>query len=250
MGGTREGRGRTPNQLPSGRHGLSPKFVARNQRERMMVAVADAVSRTGFAALTVEDVVARAGVSRRTFYAQFANKEEAFLASYDGAAVHLLANVQAAFAATTDFVERVTGCLAAFAEFVGGEPAFAHMCVVDVLGAGPEGIARRNGVLAAFAALLDAAAAELGTPVAALTSQTVVGGIHEVAYTRLLHGEADAVPALLPELLYSALLPYVGQERASQARREAARQRRRRTAASRSAEAGTPSAAAIRRMLA
>jgi AcrR family transcriptional regulator len=221
MAGTQGRRRRGPNQLPAGRHGLSPKFVARNQRERMMVAVAEAVSTTGYAALTVEDIVGRAGVSRRTFYAQFANKEEAFLASYDGVVMQLVANIQQAFESMTDFVDGVAGSLEAFLVFVGNEAAFAHMCIVDVLGAGPAGIARRNDVIRAFAGLFDTAAEELGQPVPPLTSETVVGGIHEVVYARLLAGQGATLPGLLPELLYGALLPYVGEERAAQARLEA-----------------------------
>src|SRR5215475_30569 len=82
--------GRRPSQLRSGRHGLLPSFVAANQRERIMAAVAQAAAELGYPEMSVEAIIARAGVSRRTFYEHFKNKEEAFLAAYD-TFVHQLA---------------------------------------------------------------------------------------------------------------------------------------------------------------
>src|SRR5215475_6477803 len=79
--------GRRPDQLPGGRHGLLPSFVAANQRERILSAVAQATAELGYAEMSVEAIITRAGVSRRTLYEHFKNKEDAFLAAYD-AAVH------------------------------------------------------------------------------------------------------------------------------------------------------------------
>ena len=73
----------TPNRLPSGRHGLPRETVAASQRARMIDAMAAVVAEKGYAATTVADVVERAGVSRRTFYEQFADKEACFLAAYE-----------------------------------------------------------------------------------------------------------------------------------------------------------------------
>jgi AcrR family transcriptional regulator len=84
---------RKARQLPSGRHGLAPQFVASNQRERIIVAVAEVCSTSGYAAMSVEDVVVASGVSRRTFYDNFQDKEDAFVAAYDEVASRLLARV-------------------------------------------------------------------------------------------------------------------------------------------------------------
>jgi hypothetical protein len=45
------------------------------------------------------------------------------------------------------------------------------------------------------------------------------GGIYEVVYTRVLRGEIRQRPRLLPDLVYSALLPYLGPEAAAAERR-------------------------------
>src|SRR6478736_7932165 len=52
---------RAPHQLPPGRHGLARSFVARNQRERILAAVAQVASTRGYGAMSVQDVESEAG---------------------------------------------------------------------------------------------------------------------------------------------------------------------------------------------
>ena len=187
-----------------------------------MVAVAESVAVRGYADLTVEDVIARAGVSRRTFYDQFANKHEAFLAAFDEVSAQLLANIALALKSTTEFAQSVERCLEAFLYYLAVEPAFAHMCIVDVLAAGQPAIERRNNVIRAFTELFDRASRALPEQPPALTSETVVGAIHGVVYSRIAADRTHELPSLLPDLLFSVLLPYLGQPAAEQARRDAA----------------------------
>jgi hypothetical protein len=122
--------------------------------------------------------------------------------------------------AADTFADQCAAGLRSFLEFVASEPAFARMCIVEVLAAGPEAIKRRNDTMGAFAALIDGKANELleGKVPPALTAETVVGGIYEVVYTRVLRGEISDLPGLLPDLAYSSLLPYLGQEAAADMR--------------------------------
>ena len=151
---------RQPHQLPPGRHGLPREFVVGNQRQRILAAVAEAVSDIGYAAMTVEDIIKAAGVSRRTFYEHFKSKEEAFLASYEDISAQLMAVVVAAFNRTDSFVTRVEDCMRAFLTLLAAEPAYANMCIVEVLVAGPTAIERRNAVMRQFTELIEQGAAE------------------------------------------------------------------------------------------
>jgi hypothetical protein len=93
------------------------------------------------------------------------------------------------------------------------------MCIVEVLAAGPGALARRNAVMAAFAQLLHEGAESvdgLAHP-PALTAETVVGGIYEIVYSRVLQGKTAELPELLPDLAYSMMLPYLGHADAEQA---------------------------------
>ena len=197
--------------------------MASNQRERLLEAVAAVTAELGYADTTVADIHNAAGVSRKTFYEHFGNKEEAFLAAYDEISKRLLDHVEAALSGAQSFEDGVTGCLRAFLEFVASEPTFAQMCIVEVLSAGPEALERRNKTMRAFAELVDRGAA-LGVPEAsapALTAQTIVGGIYEVVYSRLVEDRAAELPALLPDLAFAVMLPYAGPAAAHKALRTA-----------------------------
>lgn len=184
-----------------------------------MAALAESVTEKGYTDLTVEDVIARAGVSRRTFYDQFANKQEAFLAAYDEVSAQLLASIRAAMEPATEFADGVERALEAFLYYLAAEPAFAHMCIVDVLAAGQAAIERRNRVIRTFMELLDRAAAALPEKPPPLTSEIVTGAIHGVVYARIADDRTEELPGLLPDLLGAALLPYVGARAARRARR-------------------------------
>jgi AcrR family transcriptional regulator len=229
----RKKRQREPYQLPAGRHGLSRQFVVSNQRERILAAVADVCSAVGYVAMSVEDIVVTSGVSRRTFYDNFRGKEDVYLAAFDEATRQLLERVGAAYEGADGLVAKTRASLGAFLTFIAEEPAFADMCIVEVMAAGPVAIERRNRTMMAFSEMIEgAAAAELPKSKLppALTAETLVGGIYEVVYSRVLQGRGGELPDLLPDLLFSVLLPYVGQETATSLLRNERRRSKPKTA--------------------
>jgi AcrR family transcriptional regulator len=197
----------------------------------MLLAVAEAVAEQGYATTTVADIIARARLSRRTFYEHFADKEECFLAAYDTVVEQMLAGVGHSYEhAGTHWTDRVHAGLESFINYLVAEPAFARMCIVEVVAAGPEARGRRDAAMRVFIDFLEPGQTEAprGVTVPQLAAEIVVGGIYEIIYTRLLRDAADELVEMLPELLYCAIVPYVGHrgaERAvqdTQARRDAA----------------------------
>jgi len=212
-------RSRQPHQLPAGRHGLPKQFVASNQRERILAAVAEVCSTSGYVAMSVEDIVVASGVSRRTFYDNYRGKEEAFLAAYDEVAAQLLVRVKGAYDDSEGLVSRVRESLRAFLDFIAQEPAYADMCVVEALAAGPKAIERRNAILHTLSQLIDeTAAAELpqARRPSPIIAETLVGGISEVVYSRVLAKRHAELPDLLPDLVFTLLLPYAGRDVATE----------------------------------
>ncbi len=209
-------RERAAQQLPPGRHGLPRDYVEGNQRGRILSAVAQVAAETGYGELTVEAVISRAGISRRTFYQHFSKKEDAFLAAYDSFAALVLQRVeQAQRSSETELSGLAEATLRAVLELLAEHPAEAHMLVVEVLAAGPKAIERRNASLRLIIGLVHettcAIAKSQGAPQSPeITAETVVGGLVEVVYSRIQRGEAARLPELLPDLVYCALLPYVG----------------------------------------
>lgn len=203
---------RAAHQLPPGRHGLTRQFVESNQRQRILDAVVDVVSFAGYAEMSVEDIIATAGVSRRTFYDSFKSKEDAFLTAYDAIGAMLFERVRAAYASSRTFASGVIACLDAFLRFAASEPRYAEMCIVEALAAGPAAIERRNAVMKTLAQLLFEGAQTVpgGNRPPELVAETIVGGIYEIVYSRVLQGRTAELPDLLPDLAYSMMLPYLG----------------------------------------
>ena len=86
--------------------------------------------------------------------------------------------------------------------------------IVDVLAAGSEAVAGRDGAMRGFSQLiLENVRAEIGAdapPALDVISETIVGGIYEVVYARVLRREFDELPRLLPDLVSALLPPFMG----------------------------------------
>jgi AcrR family transcriptional regulator len=202
-------RGETPLRvLPRGRHAAPREVVAESQRERMLVAIADAVAEKGYASTAVADVIERAGVSRRSFYEHFANKEDCFLAAYDAGVSGLLDEIAAAEeTGGDDLIARARAATEAYLELLADNPAFARTFLIEVLGAGPSALARRDVVHQRFAqrfaeSLARARAVEPDLPeVAPYVLRAMVGAIHELVTEQLLAHGAASLPELLGPVL-------------------------------------------------
>jgi AcrR family transcriptional regulator len=215
---------RQPLQLPAGRHGLSRSFVVSNQRERMLAAVADAVFDVGYAGLTVAAVIARAGVSRRTFYDQFADKRDAFFAAYDASVQQAMMAAAAGFASGERWSEQVRFGLRGFLSFLADDPAFTRMAVLEIPLAGEEGHARHLAGRTGFEVFLAPGAELAGHPVPPLVPKAVGSGIFELVHARVVRGDTERLLELLPACVYQCLAPYVGIEAAAREARLAERE--------------------------
>jgi AcrR family transcriptional regulator len=135
-----------------------------SQRGRMLDAMAAAVAEKGYPATTVADVIARAGVSRKTFYEQFRSKEDCFLAAYDVGVDLLLGALREAGSDDDDLLERARRRTRAYLETLASEPAFARTFMIEVDAAGPAARERRAAVHERFAALLREQVEAAGLP--------------------------------------------------------------------------------------
>ena len=89
----------------------------RNQRERVVEAVADVCSVAGYGPMTVEDIIVTAGISRRSFYDLYRSKADAFLQAIDTIVGRLFADVDQACARAERFEAKVEAGLAAVLGF-------------------------------------------------------------------------------------------------------------------------------------
>lgn len=204
---------------PPGRQRLSREFIARHQRARIVAALAEETMDRGYRAVTVADIVRRAGIARNTFYDNFSSKEDCFLATQDFAVEESLARVLEAAAAEEDWEARTVAGLGAFLKYVSDEPALARTCIVEALSAGDAAQERYEQSLQAFVPLLRKGRehSEHGDDLPETLEETIVGGIFWVIYQRIVLGEAERIESLLPDLVDFALTPYIGAESAQRA---------------------------------
>jgi AcrR family transcriptional regulator len=142
----------TDRPLPRGPHHLAREEVLASQRGRMLDAIAQVVAEKSYGAATVADVIARAGVSRKTFYEHFRDKEDCFLAAYETGVEVLLATMREADPGGDDLLERVRARVRAYLQTLEAEPGFARTFVIEVGAAGPRALARRHEVVQRFSA--------------------------------------------------------------------------------------------------
>jgi AcrR family transcriptional regulator len=198
--------------LPRGRHGLPREFVAQNQRERLLVAIAGSLDEHGYDGTTVSLISGRAQVSKSDFYRHFESKDDCFFAAYDDAVERLREQVLAACAGHAEWADGVCAGLAAALADLAGEPARANLLLVEGLRAGPGVYNRFQTAIESFVPYLRESApagTSAGRPPDA-ADEAVVGGIASLLGRRVLAGETERLEQFFPELAEFALTPYLG----------------------------------------
>jgi AcrR family transcriptional regulator len=182
---------------------MAREEVARNQRARLYGAMIEAVHERGYPHTTVAQVIALAGVSRRAFYEQFANKEACFLATYDIVVARARKLVLDAWTRERGWANRLHAGCKAMLDDVAESPKGPRLVLVDSLGVGPK--ARERMTLAAttfervFAAAF--AADPSGEQLSPLALRSIVAGIRHVTFTRLYEQRESELYTLTDELL-------------------------------------------------
>lgn len=204
---------------PPGRQQLSREFITQHQRARIIAALAEETVARGYRAVTVADIVRRAGIARNTFYENFSSKQDCFLATQDYAVQEALRRVVEAATKVESWQERVDAGLAAFLGYVASDPALARTCIVESLSAGPASLARYEESLQSFIPLfrIGRKVSKRGEELPETLEETIIGGIFWVIYQRIIRGETEQIEQLLPQLVEFALTPYIGAEAAKRA---------------------------------
>jgi len=141
-------------KLPRGPHSLTRDQVAANQRLRVGLAMLEAIGEKGYVATTVSEVVARAGVSRKAFYQQFANKEECFLATYDTIAREGRRRVTRALRDSEGRPDRIETAIRTVFEAAMENPDALRLAITEITAVGQIGIERRERSMAEYGQLI------------------------------------------------------------------------------------------------
>ncbi len=202
-----ERSGRTEAELPA------RSRVSEIQRQRLLSGMAQVAAERGAGTVTVAHIVARSGVSRRTFYELFSDREDCLLAALDQAIARAGEAVLPAYESSERWRERIRASLAALLRFFDEEPDMARLCVVESLGSGPRALERRTAIVALLIAAVDGGRGEARRAKDAppLTAEGVVGAVLAVIHARLVEPRRKPLAPLTPALMSMIVQPYLGQ---------------------------------------
>ena len=175
-------------KLPTGAHGIPAEVVLRNQRERLVAAVAEACAENGYADVSITDLTRRAGVSTATFYKLFAGKLECALEAHRELSGRLFEEVDRACGEEEGREERLRVGVRTALALLAADPPSARLLTVEVLALGPAGAERNDQAIGAFAKRAGAGW------IAAAGAAMLIGKL-------TMNGEASALPALEDDLV-------------------------------------------------
>jgi AcrR family transcriptional regulator len=200
-----------------GRHAPPPEVRLPLQRERLLRAAALEFAEHGYAGSSSESISRRAAMSKATFYEHFSNKEQCMLALYEHATqiVREAMATAAANAPTGDAEQRMKAGTRAFLTALAENPEYAQTLLVEIIGAGPAAVSRRDQIMQTFAAVLEtenASAARrglIGRFASRYDTLAVVGAISELVSRQVRLGQPQDILDLAPVIdrLILGMLP-------------------------------------------
>lgn len=191
-------------------------------RDRILAAMVRVVGEKGYKATSVADVIAEADTSRATFYKHFENKQECFLAAYEDLVDRVFAEVVAGCDAGQPWAVRMAEGLSTLVGLFALDPAMARTAIVEVAAAGADARRLHWNAVARFTQFLDAGRDLAGRDLPENVSLMAAGAVSGLIFDELLAGRAEQLPALVPDLLFAMLVPYLGPREATAEMRRAA----------------------------
>ena len=191
-------------RLPAGRDALPEPLVAHSQRERILVAMADACATKGYNAATIADICEPAGVSRATFYELFKDKEDCFHAAMEVSLADAMGRIVAAYSPDKPWATMVRDAAAEFLDLLASRPAFARMALVEAPAAGGRSLEMYASGKRVLQALLDRGRndpmEEQAIPSSA--GRGALGAAESLIVGQILAGNTERLPELLPDIVY------------------------------------------------
>jgi AcrR family transcriptional regulator len=165
-----------------------------------------------YSGTTITDIVARASISRTTFYKHFAEKRACFDAAVDSCVEEIRGVAREAHTSADPPVEAVPKATAAILERMAAKPALGQLLTGDAVAVEPAVVDRyRRLVIPALAGLWDTAG-EPHTP--RMDPELAFSRAQLLIFNQIAAGRSALLPELLPEIVYLAVAPFAGHEEA------------------------------------
>ncbi len=196
-----------PPPIPPGRSRLAPREIARNQRERILFAIAEMATRKGYAATTIADIAATASVDKNVFYSHFRDKRQAFLAVHELGLQQTLAVAVSAFFSAPTWPERIWEVIRASTQFLASHPTIARVGFVESHAVGAPAVQRLDDSRMAFTIFLQEGYRHTIRPPTRVALEAISAAIFELNY-RQVRG-SQQLPRMACHMAYLALAPFL-----------------------------------------
>jgi AcrR family transcriptional regulator len=181
-----------------------------SDRDRILQAMAECCADAGYRETTVEAVMERAGIQPASFESHFAGKEDCALAALNKIVSEALAQISMANSNVAGLVEQRKLEVRALLELLAARPSFSRLAFID---ARQGGSARMHdayeSAVRVLALMMERANGGSGQP--STGARAALGGAEAVVRKEVAAGRAERLPQLLPDFVYAALVPFVGQ---------------------------------------
>lgn len=175
-----------------------------DHRSRLLDALTLALTDQAYADVTIADIVARARVSRRTFYEQFDNKDACLLALCERLSEQILGLIAAGYDPTADWVEQLNRVTDTYLQALQMQPALVRTLYIELMLLGDVGLAVRRRISQRFAMFLimQVELARVREPgkrsLSPALATAIVGGANELILQAIEDGRADRLSDLAP----------------------------------------------------
>jgi AcrR family transcriptional regulator len=194
-----------------------------SRRDALLTAMIRVVGRKGYDATSVADVIAEAGTSRTTFYKNFDDKHDCFLAAYERMVEQVFDTIVSECNGEQPWISRVRRGLETLVEIFALEPELARTAVVEVAAAGADARRLHWDAINRFRGYMEAGREiEPGKELPEQISVMAVGAVSGLIFDELIAGRAEHLRELMPDLLFAMLVPYIGPTAAADEMRRAA----------------------------
>jgi AcrR family transcriptional regulator len=212
-----------PGRETRAKPGARPATVTRStasaeQRRRILRATGELVAKRGYGDVSIELIVKRAHVSYKTFYKHFSNKEDCYASLFDQVVGSTEKTIRDLLAEEPrEWAEQVVLALRKLTELIVSDPLIAKAVIVEAPTVGEGVFERYEKATKALVPLFRAGREHnpRGAELPATIEDTLAGSVFWSAYQRLIVGEADVLPQLLPELIQLVLRTYLGEAEAA-----------------------------------
>jgi AcrR family transcriptional regulator len=206
-----------PGQLETPRRqrsaGAGARFEGYTPGERIARAVAAVVAEKGYAAMSTDDIAARAAISLSTFYENFADKRDAVLAALEMSGAQIMALAMPAARRAGGWQDGVRALYEAICAYFAAEPEMARLAMVGVHGAGTKALSRRDRVIGSLAEMLAPGFEESpGTP--PIAAEAAAATVYALMREQVRQAGPESLGQVVPLATYVTLVGFVGPERA------------------------------------